>query len=251
MRKWGLLALLWVLGGTTAWAASPTAQPTHMRVVSEEWIDYTNKDGTGLAWDILRKVFEPAGVTLQIRSEPYTRAIGLVQKAEAEAWVGSYDREVDNNLYPRWHFDIDHIYALSLTSKPVPQLETLGQYRLTWVRGYEFQRYLPNIKRFYEVQRRSSILSMLQHGRADYYIDAHTEVEYVLSLSQKPSEYRRTHLIELPLYLAFADTPQGRALLVLFDQRMDSLVPSGELREIFERWQQPYPFDGEQKQASQ
>jgi len=29
----------------------------------------------------------------------------------------------------------------------------------------------------------------------------------------------------------------------LFDQRMEQLVKSGELKPIFERWKQPYPFD--------
>jgi hypothetical protein len=29
----------------------------------------------------------------------------------------------------------------------------------------------------------------------------------------------------------------------LFDQRMDTLVKSGKLKPIFERWKQPYPFD--------
>jgi polar amino acid transport system substrate-binding protein len=251
MRGWGSLLLLWVLGNSMAWAASPAAPPTQIRLASEEWSDYTNKDGTGLAWDVLRKVFEPAGVKVQTRSEPYSRAVGLVQRDEADAWVGSYYEERSENRYPRWPFDVDHIYALGLASKAAPQAETIGRYRLAWVRGYEFQRYLPNIKRYDEVQRRNGIVSMLMHDRADFYIDAQTEVDYVQHLAKDPALLKATHLAELPLYLAFANTPRGRALLVIFDQRMDSLVPSGELREIFDRWQQPYPFDQGQQQAGQ
>ncbi|MNO02204.1 hypothetical protein D3C81_2225340 [compost metagenome] len=56
--------------------------------------------------------------------------------------------------------------------------------------------------------------------------------------------FRRSHLAELPLYLAFGRTAEGTALRALFDQRMDKLVASGELRAIFAHWQQPYPFDG-------
>nr|WP_246237929.1 transporter substrate-binding domain-containing protein [Pseudomonas akapageensis] len=243
--------LLWVLGGSMAWAASPAVTPTQIRLASEEWSDYTNKDGTGLAWDILRKVFEPAGVKVRTRSEPYSRAVGLVQRDEADAWVGSYHQERSENLYPRWPFDVDHIYALGLAGKAVPQRETIGQYRLAWVRGYEFQRYLPNIKRYDEVQRRNGIVSMLVHDHTDFYIDALTEVEYVQSMAKDPALLKSTHLAELPLYLAFANTARGRALLELFDKRMDSLVPSGELREIFERWEQPYPFAEGQQQPGQ
>ncbi|MFK0088964.1 substrate-binding periplasmic protein [Pseudomonas sp. NPDC090755] len=244
MTGWrlGLLVLALVVGAVRA-AEPPPATPAQIRLASEEWLDYTNADGSGLAWDVLRKVFEPAGVKVRIQSVPYSRAIGLVKRGEADAWVGSYKEENAENLYPHWHFDLDHIYALGLASQPVPTLENLGQFRLAWVRGYDFNDYLPNVGHFREIQRREGILPMLEHDRVDLYIDALTEVDYVLDQAAKPQAFRRTHLIELPLYLAFARTREGHALQVLFDQRMGKLVASGELREIFKRWEQPYPFD--------
>ena len=30
--------------------------------------------------------------------------------------------------------------------------------------------------------------------------------------------------------------------MALYDQRMEQLVKSGELKPIFEKWKQPYPF---------
>ncbi|WP_409278576.1 substrate-binding periplasmic protein [Pseudomonas defluvii] len=239
--RWLLLVLL--LAGGVTWAAEPLpTKPLQARLASEVWLDYTNADGTGLAWELLRKVFEPVGVKVKTLSVPYSRAIGLVKRGEADAWVGSYHEESADNIYPRWHIDQDHIYALGLASRPVPTQETLGQFQLAWVRGYDFNSYLPYVDRYREVQRREGILPMLEYGRVDFYIDALTEVDYVLSQAQNPAAFRRTHLAELPLYLAFAKTPEGRALKEIFDQRMDELVPSGQLREIFTRWKQPYPF---------
>ncbi|MNH37788.1 hypothetical protein D3C79_987390 [compost metagenome] len=86
---------------------------------------------------------------------------------------------------------------------------------------------------------------MLERGRVDFYIDAQTEVEYVLNQAAagERRRFRSTHIAELPLYLAFGKTEKGRALMELFDQRMKKLVVSGELREIFKHWKQPYPFD--------
>ena len=49
---------------------------------------------------------------------------------------------------------------------------------------------------------------------------------------------------ELPLYLGFASNPRGREMRELYDQRMALLVSSGKLKPIFERWQEPYPFEG-------
>jgi polar amino acid transport system substrate-binding protein len=225
------------------WVTAAEGIPKQIRLVSEEWLDYTNADGTGVAWDVLRKVFEPAGVEVVTQSAPYSRAVGLVKRGEADAWVGSYKEENDDNLYPRWHFDMDHIYALGLASKPVPTLDTIGKYRLAWVRGYDYGSYLPNVREFREIQRREGILPMLEHDRVDYYIDALTEVDYVLGQASHPERFRRTHVAELPLYLAFARNDQAKALCDLFDKRMKELVRSGELKPIFEHWKQPYPFN--------
>ncbi|MDZ5604590.1 transporter substrate-binding domain-containing protein [Pseudomonas sp. RP23018S] len=237
MRTAWLAMLLMFSAGLAA--ASPPAQ---VRLVSEQWQAYTEADGSGLAWDVLRKVFEPAGVKVRVQSAPYSRAIGLVKRGEADAWVGSYKQEDPDNRYPRWHFDMDHIYALGLASSPVPTLESIGTYRLAWVRGYDYARYLPNVSDGREVQRRQGILPMLEHDRVDFYIDALTEVDFVLNQSPQPQRLRRTHIAELPLYVAFANNETGRALCDLFDQRMAQLVRSGELKPIFEQWKQPYPF---------
>ena len=245
MRGWRVVLLILALVASSVHASETIEVPKQVRLASEIWEDYTNADGSGIAWDILRKVFEPAGVEVKRISVPYSRAIGLVKRGEADAWVGSYHEESTDNLYPRWNFDTDHIYALSLTSKPVPELEKLSQFKLSWVRGYDYQDYLPSVGEYREVQRREGILPMLERGRVDFYIDAQTEVEYVLNqaAASERRRFRSTHIAELPLYLAFGKTEKGRALMELFDQRMEKLVASGELREIFKHWKQPYPFD--------
>lgn len=239
--------LLALLMAAAPWAAAGDSQPGQTRLVSEEWADYTNADGTGVAWDVMRKVFQPAGIEVVPQSAPYSRAIGLVKRGEADAWVGSYKDESEDNLYPRWHFDVDHIYALGLASKPAPTLATIGDYRLAWVRGYAYGKYLPRVREYREIQRREGILPMLEHDRVDFYVDAMTEVDYVIGQSSQPDRFRRTHVVELPMYLAFARSQRGEALRDVFDKRMAELVRSGELKPIFERWKQPYPFDASTK----
>lgn len=240
VRRWLLIALCAV----SAWgqADETPVVPGKVLLASEAWDDYTNADGSGLGWDVLREVFEPAGVKLQTRTVPYTRSVGLAQRGEVDGWVGSYRDEVKGVLYPQWSFDSDPIYALGLATSPIPTVATLGDYRLAWVRGYRYEAYLPNVRRFDQIQRRDGILPMLQHGRADFYIDALTETQYVLSQAADPSLFRLTHIIDLPLYVGFADNERGRGLRALFDQRMAALVKSGELKAVFQRWKQPYPF---------
>lgn len=239
VRRW-LLIMLCAFAPLAL--ADPASVPGKIMLASEQWNDYTNKDGSGLAWDLLRQIFEPVGITVQTRSVPYTRSVGLAQRGEVDGWVGSYRDEASGVLYPHWNFDADHIYALGLATAPTPTLATLGDYRLAWVRGYRYEEYLPNVKRFNQIERRNGILPMLQHGRADFYIDALTEAKYVLSQSQDPALFKLTHIAELPLYIGFADTERGRALMGVYDQRLAILISTGELKPIFERWKQPYPF---------
>ncbi len=240
VRHW-LLTLLCVI---PAWvlAQDESVVPGKIMLASEAWDDYTNADGSGLAWDVLRQVFEPVGITLQTRIEPYTRSVGLAQRGEVDGWVGSYRDEVTGVLYPHWKLDSDAIYALGLATSPTPSVATLGEYRLAWVRGYRYEAYLPNVRRFNQIQRRDGISPMLQHGRADFYIDALSETQYVLKQARDPSAFRLTHIIDLPLYVGFADTERGRSLRTVYDQRMAVLVKSGVLKPIFQRWNLPYPF---------
>jgi hypothetical protein len=241
MRIWWL-GLLVCLALPPAWASE--SPPREVLLVSEHWPGHTNADGSGLAWELLREVFEPAGVVVRWRNEPYLRSIGLVQRGEADAFLGSYRNEVSELvLYPRWPYDADQIEALGLATQPVPTLQTLERFHLAWMRGYGYQHYLPGPLNFQEIERRGGILGMLERGHADFYVDASTEVADVLAMASNPERFRSTALTRLPLYPGFADTPRGRALAELYDQRVALLVGNGRLKPIFRRWQMPYPFD--------
>ena len=146
-----LMVMVLAVFCSLAQAQEVVAPPSVIYLASEDWEDYTAADGHGLGWDVLRQVFEPAGVKLDIRTEPYLRSVGLAKRGEVDACVGSYRDESSELLYPRWNFDTDHIYALGLASSPVPTPETLGNYRLAWVRGYDYQDYLPNVRHYDEV----------------------------------------------------------------------------------------------------
>ena len=238
-----------LLGGLLSCTANALEQtlPAEIHVASEVWENHSNADGTGLAWDLLRAVFEPAGVKLVGSSEPYTRSVGLAQRGKVDAALGMYRDEVGDLDFPRWPYAADRVVALGLTRLPKPTLQTLANYRLIWVRGYAFQNQLHSVERYQEVQRREGIPAMLREGRADFYIDDDAEVDFLLASLEQPTDLQVTELQLLPLYLAFARTERGRALKQLYEQRMDVLVRSGSLRAIFNRWKDHYPYDSAQE----
>ncbi|QRY81213.1 transporter substrate-binding domain-containing protein [Pseudomonas sp. PDNC002] len=240
MRR--LLCLLLCLCWLPAEAVEPPAgTPREIRVASEVWVNYTQADGRGLAWDILRALYDPEGVRVTPRSEPYVRSVGLVQRGEADAWVGAYRNEIEDIIYPRWPYDVDTIGALGLKTSPSPTLPALDKYRLAWMRGYAFDRYLDHLHQRNELQRRSSALPMLDSHRIDYFIDARPELEEMLEGNGvDASVYHITDVGTIPLYLGFANNDRGQALAKLYDQRMQALYRSGELERIFARWHWPY-----------
>lgn len=217
--------------------------PSEINLVSEVWPGHTNADGTGLVWDVLREVFSPVGVTMQVRNEPYSRALGLALRGKADAVVGLYQNEIEGLVYPRWPYAADAVSALGLARKPAPSVKTLGNYRLLWMRGYGYQNYLPGLNNYQEVTRRDTVLAMLQEGRADYFLDDDDEINTMLATAEHPEIFRLSPLQYLSLYIGFAQTADGRALAKLYDQRMDVLVRSGQLRAIFQRWNDHYPYD--------
>ncbi len=250
-RVWASMLLCCCLGVAAAGAGEElpgallagASLPREILLVGVERKNHTGADARGLVWEILRLVFEPAGLQVRTDTVPYTRAVGLVARGDADAWVGAYPEETAGALFPKWHYAAEVIAALGLARAPVPTLQDLGNFRLAWIRGYAFDKYLPRLQRYQEIQRYNGALAMLRLGHADYLIAARAELESVLAWAEAPDAYRITDLTLLPLYPGFADTPRGRELAALYDRRMGELVRSGELRPIFERWQQPYPFD--------
>ncbi|MEE4463612.1 transporter substrate-binding domain-containing protein [Azotobacter chroococcum] len=247
-RLWSTLLLCGCLLGVAAAEAWGTplaglSPPEEILLVGVERKGHTGADASGLVWEVLRLVFEPAGLRVRTGTVPYIRAVGLVTRGDADAWVGAYPEETAGALFPKWHYAAEVIAALGLSRTPEPRLEDLGNFRLAWIRGYAFDKYLPRLQRYQEIQRYNGSLAMLRLGHADYLIAARAELEGVLAWAENPEAYRITDLTLLPLYPGFADTPRGRELAALYDRRMAELVRSGELRPIFTRWQQPYPFD--------
>jgi ABC-type amino acid transport substrate-binding protein len=226
----------------SALARESTPAP-QISVASEVWDGHSNADGSGLAWDLLRAVFAPAGVTLKTTSVPYTRALGLAQRGKVDAVLGLYLNEVEGVNYAQYPYADDAVVALSLASAPTPTLATLNNYRLIWVRGYGYQSQLPGLSNYQEVQRRDGIPQMLTQGRADIYIDDDDEIASLVAASKDPQAFKQTPLQYLPLYLGFAQTEQGQRLQKLYEQRMAELIEAGTLRAIFARYQQHYPYD--------
>lgn len=248
----GALAILVAAG--VAHASAPVSAET-LTIHTEAWEDYTEADGTGFAWDILRAVYEPAGVALEIDTMPYARAVAHVTRGRADAWVASYRGEVDEVVYPRWHFDADAVEAVMR-----PELaavwdgpETLADRPVAWIRGYRLNTYLDVPMRVTRLDERDSAIRMIDRGRIDAFLDAAFEVERLMANlpdGLSADGFARRHLVNLPLFMAYAPTEKGRRMAALWDTRFETLLKSGRIAEIYDKhdmkvWPFEVPRDGD------
>lgn len=222
-----------------------TAELRAIHFVTEAWDGMTNADGTGLCWDLFRKIYEPSGIRVEFEIMPYARATKLVQTKEADASIGAYLNEFEGVLFSKWHYTQDIVLVIFKKGKVAAwDGEKSLNGNIGWMRGYAFDQYLQATPQFFEVDRRESGLKMLEAGRLDFFLD--TKDELLDALKQgviKQDDYQIETILKLNVYLTFADNERGREFVKLFDDRMAEFVKSRELLPLYQKWGFEYPFD--------
>jgi len=217
-------------------------------LVSEEYEDATNADGSGLYWDIIRAVYERAGVRVDYKIMPYARGVREVESHQADAWVASYLGETDFAVYPKIAFDRDIVSAVFKKNRynTSSGLSILKNKHVGWIRGYEYKKYLDVSVIETEINSRKSGILMVLNDRLDFFLDAACEIENEFQKGYlDQSLFDIMTVTELKLYIAFAGSPKGRKLAEIWDKRMAVLHDSGELKRIFGKHQDYttfYPF---------
>ncbi|MDD1793974.1 transporter substrate-binding domain-containing protein [Enterovibrio makurazakiensis] len=227
-------------------AAENQNQNQEITIVSEAWTDATHKDGSGLYFDIMREVFEPLGYKLNFLTTTYSRSVYLVQSKKMHAFLGSYIDEQENVLYPYWHFDAEQVAAVyKYTVIPEWQGEqSLHGKTVAWVKGYDYNEYMGTTVNIREVKSRRQGLTMLYSDRLDALIDARSEIEEEFEKGNiDRNAFIISNFIDLKLYPAFTNTPQGEELRRLYDEGFEELLHSGKLKTMFEDYEWDYfPF---------
>ena len=197
-------------------------EPEEIVLASEEWVNATNKDGTGLYWDILRAVYNP-----------------MVKKNQADAVVGIHPAKIQGALAAQYPFVKDYLLVLFKKNRfnQWNGQETLKNKKIGWIKGYSYDEYLevPVVKR--EFLKRTSILQHLDQDRIDFFMDTRNDVESVLNKGIiDVTRYTVETVLELERYLVFADSKKGKELKRIFDNRFPHLVQSGEIEKLFAKW---------------
>ena len=226
-------------------AAASTLGPA--RWAMTEWEGLTNADGTGLFVEVVEQAFAHSGIEVVLDVMPWRRALHSVENSKAD-FTGGVDR---SERYHQSAYPISEVEDCAFFHQDLIEdwsgLPSLSGYRGTWALGYldsvpdDVTRYLQGVG----VERESALQMVLQ-GRADYYFDNRSQLMQTIANSEHSeqldlSDYRIESIMTMPLYMSFSPDERGRQLRDLFDQGMAALLRSGELAEIYARWNEPMP----------
>lgn len=239
-----ILILVFLLLNSTSVLAEKLGS---ISVATASWEGYTNLDGTGLYFDILRLVYEPIGIEVKYTIMPYKRSVLLVAAKQCDAWVASYDKEQLDAIYPKKKLGYDEVVAL-YKNKTFPNWQgeaTLENKYLAWIRGYGYEDYL-NVKvRWRELTKRDEVIPILELDRIHAFLDHAEDVQALIDKSKVDmNRYRIGLVFRLDLFMGYANTPKGQLLADIWDERMETIISTGELRELWEKGANtPYPFE--------
>jgi len=238
MKKAAFFIIIFVLCPIFHPALAGSA-PAEIILASEEWANATNKDGTGLYWDIFRAVYEPVGIKTKFIIRSYKGSVSLVRKNQADAAVGIYPEKIQGALSSKYPFVKDYVLVL-FKKKTLNQWngpETLKNKKIGWIKGYSYDDYLevPVIKK--EFSKRENILRRLDKDQIDFFMDTRNDVESVLNKGIiDVTRYTVETVLELERYLVFANNEKGKELKKIFDYRFPHLVKTGEIEKLFAKW---------------
>jgi polar amino acid transport system substrate-binding protein len=213
--------------------------PSEIILASEEWTNATNRDGTGLYWDIFRAVYEPVGIKTKFIIRSYKGSVSLVKKKKADAAVGIYPDVIQDAMFSKYPFVKDYVLVLFKKDRLNywDGQESLKNKIVAWIKGYSYDEYLeiPFIRK--EYANRTNILLELDNNRIDFFLDTRNDMESVLNKGiVEITRYTVETVLRPERCLIFANNQKGRTFKRIFDNRFPTLVKSGEIERLYAKW---------------
>jgi polar amino acid transport system substrate-binding protein len=219
-------------------ASSDQTSETELLIVTPVWKTFTEENGSGFYFDLMRLVYEPEGIAISYQITPWARSAILIQNKQADAMLGSYKQQQEVYLYPTKPIWIDHS-AVAFKRDKVKWTGTssLSGKSVGWIRGYEYDSFLDvnmNIQKLINNQQAWKMLSL---DRLDFYIDSITDLQIYLKENQlDEKDYALENILIKNMYIRFARTDKGKRFVDIYDQRIIQLQKSGQLKQLYRKW---------------
>lgn len=214
-------------------------------VVAPYWEDYTNVDGTGLYWELMKAIYEPIGIKVKARNIPWNRAMKMVARYRTfNAIAGEYLETEEDLLFPNFPIDVEYMSVISLLDTgEFEDYYSLSNRKVGWIKGYDV---IPEEDRDFRLKEFRDIdagMKMLISGKIDFLIDESDEVEKALETSTLTED--DIHWGDLPsgtdVYMGFSNDNLSRELIDIYNQRVTELMRTGEIEAVYKKWKITMP----------
>ncbi|QSX30211.1 ABC transporter substrate-binding protein [Shewanella cyperi] len=207
------------------------AEPVEIRVVSGKWIGFSNEDGTGYYFELLRRAFPEPEWQLSYSIVPFARSLYLFDHQKADIVLGVYKGDIDNGQYCRLPVELDTV-DIAMTPNLAASWSgprSLEHKKVQAYLAYGYDR-LVSVPMYYEES--SNLLDMLNrvnNGYIDAVLDYRPSMEALVSKLERPQRFViLDSVISAEVYFGFADTDFGNSLRIRFDEVHHKLIDSGE-----------------------
>lgn len=226
-----VLLVLLGLFGSNLWAADKVV------VATDEWSSYTNKDGTGYYFDVLRAVFPAPEYELEFKLVPYARSLKMVNGGDAHVVLGIYEGEVPQGQISKWVVEQDLVDVLLSPdlAKSWKGVESLAGKNVVAKIDYSFDTITDVKMNYSEKASIASMVKMLQAGRVDAVLDYEADLKPVMKAEKLGDEYKLIKsVMGSPIYFGFSSDAKGKQYLARFNQKYKELWDSKKIHEIME-----------------
>ncbi|WP_442802088.1 MULTISPECIES: substrate-binding periplasmic protein [unclassified Shewanella] len=218
------------------------AAPQTIHIVTESWLGYTNEDGSGFYFDILKRVFPENTWDVEIDIAPFSRVRYLLNHERADMALGFYAGDKTKAIYSDQPVEVDSV-DVALTpemAKSWSGVESLSFKKVQAMLKYRYDEFI-DVPMYYEES--SSLLEMLDRvnrGHIDAVLDYKpTMLAKEAHLSQPRQFVIIENVFRTEIYFVFAENAKGQRLKKHFDIELQKLIDSGELDLLFRQYVGP------------
>ena len=185
---------------------------------------------------VLQAVFDPAGYRLVHEELPYKRALDEMAAGRIQCTL-TVKGVLKEGHAAHTPLAIFHPSIAYIEASGFPGVEEMAGQKVAHLYGYDVQRFLPVEILSQPAYELTSAMQMLDRGHVRYVLDDEYLIEKAIRDSGLPRDdfgiFRLTSQEVVPI---FAPTEEGRRLQQFYDQRMQTLIYSGQLLALLKQY---------------
>ncbi len=214
-------------------------------IATPSWKNLTNKDGTGLYFDLFRLIYDSPHFKLNYVIVPWKRGKVMLKNQIADIQPAAYQTpKTDLWIYSEYPMDVDYTVAVFKKSRIKNWLgqKSMKDRNVVWPRDYNFQNYLDVNVKWDEIDYPNQGWLMIESGRTDFYMDILPSINaYIREHNPDMRVFTVETVLTINTYPRFFSSEKGKTLRDFYDKKASVLFKNGAIKRLFNKWNIKYP----------